>query len=186
MRNVTFVVGTGRCGSTALSGIIRDHPDLLSLNELWTSLLEPDAALPSEPMTGDAFWWLLSEPSEQFDRLIRSGVEMAEILYPKVPGGRYSADTTGIPKLCLLVLPHLTDDPDALLDELGRHVTGWPRRPAPAHYEALFGLLSDRFGKRAVVERSGYSLRWIPYLREVFPEARFVHLHRSGPTAPCP
>ncbi|MGP3925248.1 hypothetical protein [Streptomyces sp. 8N616] len=32
-----------------------------------------------------------------------------------------------------------------------------------------------------VVERSGYSLHWIPRLRTAFPYARFVHLFRDGP-----
>jgi hypothetical protein len=182
MRDVTFVVGTGRCGSTALSRIIRAHPDILSLNELCSSLLEPKAAFPPESMTGEAFWRLLSEPDERFNQLISSGVQMEEMLYPRMrERGRYAAETTGIPKLSLMVLPHLTDDPDGLLDELGASVVTWPRRPAPEQHEALFELLADRFGKRVVVERSGFSLRWVRWLREAFPRARFVHLHRNGP-----
>ncbi len=177
-RGLTFVVGTGRSGSTALSQILHAHPDVLSLNELLVSLMDPDASFPVRPLTGEEFWRLLSEPNRAFDAMIRSGVWMAEFGYRP---GRYSAQTTGIPKLSLMVLPHLTDDPDALFDELGRAVREWPRRSAPAHYEALFALLRDRFGRRVVVERSGHSLRWLPYLRLAFPTARFVHLHRNGP-----
>jgi Sulfotransferase family len=32
---LTFVVGTGRCGSTMLSAILREHPDVLSMNEFF-------------------------------------------------------------------------------------------------------------------------------------------------------
>ncbi|ONK15834.1 sulfotransferase [Streptomyces sp. MP131-18] len=180
MESVTFVVGTGRSGSTALSAILRAHPHVLSLNELFASLMSPERAFPAEPVTGEEFWRLLSRPNRTFDALVRSGVPMGEFLYPRRPG-RYSADGTGIPLLCMMVLPHLTDDPDGLLDELGPRIVPWPRRPAAGHFAAFFRLLRDRFGRRAVVERSGYSLRWVPHLHRAFPRARFVHLHRNGP-----
>ncbi len=180
MSGLTFVVGTGRSGSTALSEILRAHPDVLSLNELFASLMRPENAFPAEPLTGEQFWRLLSRPNDTFDSLVRSGVAPGEFLYVRRPG-RFAAETGGIPLLSMMVLPHLTDDPDTLLDELGPLVTPWPRRHAAAHYAALFELLRERFGRRAVIERSGFSLRWVPYLRAAFPEARFVHLHRNGP-----
>jgi hypothetical protein len=33
-----FIVGTGRCGSTMMSNVVRLHPRLLSLSEFFTSL----------------------------------------------------------------------------------------------------------------------------------------------------
>jgi hypothetical protein len=81
----------------------------------------------------------------------------------------------------MMVLPHLTDEPDAVLAELAGQVPDWPERPAAEQFAAFLDLLRVRFGRQAVIERSGYSLHWIPRLREAFPEARFVHLHRSGP-----
>lgn len=42
-------------------------------------------------------------------------------------------------------------------------------------------MLCERFGRTAVVERSGYSTEWIPRLRRLFPEAQFVHLADFGP-----
>ncbi|MFG2712943.1 sulfotransferase [Streptomyces goshikiensis] len=180
MRSLTFVVGTGRSGSTALSRIVNAHPEVLSLNEFLASL--GSRALPAEPVDGAEFWRLLADPNPVFNTMIRSGMPMPEFLYEPGAGRRYAAGTTGIPALSLMTLPHLTDDPDGLLDELAEQVTRWPRRPAPGHHRALFDVLGARFGGRtAVVERSGYSAHWVPRLRAAFPEARFVHLFRDGP-----
>ncbi|WP_030932225.1 sulfotransferase [Streptomyces sp. NRRL S-646] len=178
MRSLTFVIGTGRSGSTALSRILNAHPDVLSLNEFMASV--GDAAFPEGELTGDEFWQTLFRPAPHFERMIRSGLPLPEFLYTRRPG-RYTAETTGIPALSLMVLPHLTDDPDGLLDELGAAVVQWPERAAAEHHRALFDLLCARFGRSAVVERSGYSTGWAPGLRAAFPYARFVHMFRDGP-----
>ncbi|MFD9859240.1 sulfotransferase [Streptomyces alboflavus] len=178
MRTLTFVVGTGRSGSTALSGIVNAHPDVLSLNELLSSV--QSRGFPEGVFGGGEFWRLLAEPNPLFERMIRNGVPMPEFVYPRRPG-RFATETTGIPALSLMVLPHLTDDPDGLFDELEGEVCRWPERTAAGHYEALFDLLGARFGRTVAVERSGYSLDRVPLLRKVFPEARFVHLFRDGP-----
>ncbi|RSS68893.1 sulfotransferase [Streptomyces sp. WAC06614] len=178
MRTLTFVVGTGRSGSTALSGILHAHPEVLSLNELLSSV--QSRGLPEGRLDGAEFWELLARPNPLFERMIRNGVPMPEFLYTRRPG-RFATATTGIPALCLMVLPHLTEDPDGLFDDLAQQVPGWPARTAAEHYEALFDLLGVRFGRTAAVERSGYSLERVPLLRRVFPRARFVHLFRDGP-----
>ncbi|HSY00173.1 MAG TPA: sulfotransferase, partial [Streptomyces sp.] len=178
MRSLTFVFGTGRSGSTALSRILNAHPDVLSLNEYMASV--GDASFPAGEVDGEEFWQTLFRPAPHFERMIRSGVPLPEFLYTRNPG-RYAAETTGIPALSLMVLPHLTDDPDGLLDELGAPVARWPKRTAAEHHRALFGLLCARFGRTAVVERSGYSTGWAPGLREAFPDAGFVHMFRDGP-----
>jgi hypothetical protein len=177
MRQVTFVVGTGRAGSTALTRILHDHPEILSLSELWFSI--GPRGLPAEPIDGKRFWHLLSRPRAGLDAAIRSRAYAPEILYPQRPG-RFTAES-GIPAICLTPLPALTDDPDALFDELGGVVPGWPMRPVPLHWLEFFDWLGRRFGRQVVVERSGYSLRLVPALRQTFPQARFVHLYRDGP-----
>lgn len=177
MRPTTFIVGTGRSGSSALSRILNAHPRILSLNEMLAALTP--VALPEGEIPGTEFWAILSGPNGIFDLMIRSDAALPEFLYPKNPG-RHSADN-GIPALCLMTLPPLTDDPDTALDELEPVVSAWPTRPVGEHYADLFDHLSGRYGGEVVVERSGYSVSWIPRLREVFPEARFVHLYRDGP-----
>lgn len=178
MPSLTFVIGTGRSGSTALSRILRAHPDVLSLNEYMASV--GDTAFPEGRLTGAEFWEALHRPTPYFASMIRSGLPMPEFLYTRRPG-RYSAQAAGIPALSLMVLPHLTDDPDGLLDEIRAAAVAWPARSAAGHHEALFAWLSARFGRGAVVERSGYSTGWAPKLRAAFPYAKFVHLHRDGP-----
>lgn len=178
MHSLTFVIGTGRSGSTALSRILNSHPDVLSLNEFMASV--GDAAFPEGRVTGEEFWQSLFRPAPHFERMIRSGLPLPEFLYTRRPG-KYAAETTGVPALSLMVLPHLTDDPDGLLDELNAAVVQWPEGTAAHHHRALFGLLCARFGRTAVVERSGYSTGWAAGLRATFPDARFVHMFRDGP-----
>ncbi|MFH8487616.1 sulfotransferase family protein [Streptomyces longisporoflavus] len=178
MRSLTFVIGTGRSGSTALSRILSTHPDVLSLNEYMASV--GDAAFPAGQVSGGDFWEVLFRPTPYFANMLRSGLLMPEFLYTRRPG-RYSAQSTGIPALSLMVLPHLTDDPDGLLDDIRAAVIDWPRRSAAEHHEALFEWLGARLGRSAVVERSGYSTGWAQGLRAAFPQAKFVHLFRDGP-----
>lgn len=177
-RPLTFVVGTGRCGSTALSEVLRLHPQILSLSELMASL-EP-SALPEGALSGEEFWDILASPPAFANRLIREGFGLPEHTYSG-SGGRFSAEGGGIPAVSMTTLPHLSDEPDALFDALRPVVCGRPRGPVGEHHRALFEALAERFGSAAVVERSGFSLRLVPRLREVFPEARFVHLYRDGP-----
>ncbi|MEV0650680.1 hypothetical protein AB0I28_36045 [Phytomonospora sp. NPDC050363] len=177
MRPTTFIVGTGRSGSSALSRILNAHPEVLSLNEMLAALTP--VALPEGQIPGTEFWAILSGPNGIFDLMTRSGAALPEFLYTRRPG-RFSADN-GIPALALMTLPPLTEDPDTALDELEPVVCSWPAREIAGHYEALFDHLSGRYGGKVVVERSGYSVSWIPRLREVFGEARFVHLYRDGP-----
>jgi hypothetical protein len=80
-----------------------------------------------------------------------------------------------------MMLPHLTERPDDLLDQLAAEVPLWPTRSAREHYRELISWFSARFDGTAVVERSGYSLDSVPWMLSCFPEARFVHLHRNGP-----
>ena len=180
IKTMTFVVGTGRSGSTALSRVLRLHPEVLSLSELWSGVVR-SPSLGERPLSGAEFWQRLTEPNQVFESMIRSGTPFPELLYNRHPEWRYSADT-GIPGVSLITLPHLSDDPDALLDALEPEVTGWPERPVAQQWEAFFGALAHRLGGReAAVERSGYSLHLVTVLRRLFPDARFVHLFRDGP-----
>lgn len=180
MRRLTFIVSTGRSGSTAVSQILHQHPDVLSLSELYSSLGSASAAFPQGVMPAKDFWALLANPNELREMLIRSGATFPEMLYLHHPG-RFNRHNGGIPAICLMMLPALAPPGDELFDELDAEIQQWPAQSVAQHYLALFEWLSIRFDRRAVVERSGYSLRFIPMMRETFPGARFVHLYRDGP-----
>jgi hypothetical protein len=173
---LTFVISTGRCGSTMVSRMLRVHPEVLSLSELF-STVRNRGYLDGAP-NGEEFWRMFSEPDPAADVMVAEGLGVSEMIYPYGTGRFDPAE--GVPAICHMTLPMLTDDPDALHDELAAEVPGWPARPIADQYRALFAHLAERFDRRVVVERSGASLWMVPRLREQFPEARFVYLTRDG------
>jgi hypothetical protein len=183
VRAPTFVTGTGRCGSTMLSNMLRDHPQVLSLSEFYSFISDFQARreeiFSRAPMDGPEFWDLLAAHPPHEDFALRQGFSPQTIYPCDAPSARYSA-ATGVPAILHVTLPHLTDDHDALFDTLGEEVPTWPTAPVGEHYERLFGWLARRFGKRRWIERSGAGLGFIDRLLEMFPDARFVHLVRDG------
>lgn len=183
---LTFVVGTGRCGSTMLSNMLNQHPDVLSLNEFMTALISPfvaiEGAISEEcwiaDVDGKEFWKRLDDPDRTTEGFINAGIPFREFIYPSA--GRFNT-VDGIPRICHHALPMLSDDPDSLYDKLSAQVSTWPRRSTADHCRALFAVLADIKGRRVAVERSGSSLFHVPALRQQFPEARFILLHRDGP-----
>lgn len=167
---LTFVVGSGRCGSTMLSEILHRHPEILSLSEFvnvlrWSQKTEPPYPneIPSGELDGKELWAMLSAP--------RSVVAA----WAGKPGRPEAA-----PAFHRMVLARLTSDPDTLYASLAGAVPAWPRRPAAEQYRALFAFLARLLGRRVVVERSGGTAGLVRMLHQQFPEARFVHLHRDG------
>ncbi|WAJ46675.1 SDR family oxidoreductase [Mycobacterium sp. Aquia_216] len=178
-RGLTFIVTVGRSGSTALSRILSAHPDVLSLNEFYLSVRASSAA--DHALSGEQFWRMLAEPHPIFDSMVRGGSAMPEFIYPRLQGSRFDANTTGIPAISMMTLPHLSPDPDGVFDALAAEVPTWPRQTSRLHFERLFAWLATHFGGTVVVERSAMSLSSVPWLRETFPDAKFVHLFRNGP-----
>lgn len=178
-----FVTGTGRCGSTLVSGLLREHPQVLSLSELFNHLTDmyrlSAAVFPEGAVTADAFWGILSARNEVNGLLNANGLAPKEILYPSSPDSRFGPGT-GVPALLLTTLPHLTDDPDTLYGEVEAAVATFPDAPIGAHYSRLFSWLCARFGKRVWAERSGGSLMLAGQYRQHFPDARYLHIVRDG------
>jgi hypothetical protein len=178
---LTFVVSTGRCGSTMLSRALHSHPEVLNVSEFFAMLkagiLKQD--FPVREMDGRELWGMLSAVNPCDDAMVRDGLGTSEMVYPYGSGQFELA--SGVPQICHTTLPMLTDDPDALFGRLAAEVPSWPRRPAAGQYREFFCLLAELMGRRVVVERSGTSLTLVPLLARQFPDARFVHLYRDGP-----
>ncbi|MFI2029178.1 sulfotransferase [Streptomyces buecherae] len=181
--DAVFVTGTGRCGSTLVSELLRDHPRVLSLSELFNHLTDmyrlTASVFPEGRCGAGQFWEILSARHPVNRMLSRHGVAPKEVLYPVSETSRYTG-ATGVPAVLLTTLPHLTDDPEALYDEMATAVAGFPEATAGEHYARLFGWLCGRFDKDVWVERSGGSLILASQYLRHFPEARFVHIVRDG------
>jgi hypothetical protein len=173
---LNFVVGSGRCGSTMVSRLLREHPEVLSISELFLrDDIVPTGSQPS--VDGPEVWEWLSTPEPLLDAFFSLGT-VPELRYPH--DGRFKPDT-GIPLVCHGVLPMLSQDPDTLFDLLAAEVPTWPTRSAADHYRSLFRFLGQQLGKRVTVERTGGSIVMVDALAKQFPESRFVYIHRDGP-----
>jgi hypothetical protein len=161
-----------------LSRILSKHPDVLSLSEFFSSMVDNENLLPSGNLSGQGLWRLLSAPSSFMDGIILADMRVPEMCYP-YNRGRFDP-ATGVPVICNATLPALTDDPDALFDYLAAEVSSWPERSATEQYEAVFATLAERLNRNTVVERSGASLLMVPTFRQLFPDARFIFLHRNA------
>jgi putative sulfotransferase len=172
-----FIVSTGRCGSTLLSEMINRNPDVLSLSEFFGLLFS--GPFPAGELTAEQYWSLLSTPHSFVTQAYRIGAPIEEFRYEADPRRRFNAGT-GIPPIMVTALPHLTDEPEELYDDVEKFVSTLPTADVATQHRRLFEWLAARFGARMWVERSGFSLRHVPDLVRLFPQARFVHLYRDG------
>lgn len=159
-----------------LSNMVRMHPEILSVSEFLTSL--SSRGLRGGLMTGETVFRRLNTLSPAGRALLENGLFVEEFLYELGPGARYRADE--VPAIMCATLPHLSDEPERLWDDLAAALRPRGQHSLAAHYRFVFEWLADRFGKRAWIERSGASLLFVPELDRLFPDARFVHLFRDG------
>jgi Sulfotransferase family len=175
--SLAIILGTSRCGSTMLSRFLNGHPKVLSLNEFWRCFLDREDELPAHDMSGEEFWWRITEPASSYDDLIRAGIKKDESLKPFTSRFNY---VTGMPPICRVLAYHTGGSPDPLYDMLASVVSAWPWRRMAEHSRALFSELSVMLGRPVVVERTGGSLSQVTFLLEEFSDARFIFLHRDG------
>jgi hypothetical protein len=178
--NLTFIVSTGRCGSTLLSEILYKNTDILSLSEFFISMRPGSEEMPDEVIDGRRLWDILSSPEPSVDRMVRDGLETPNLRYP-YGTGRFNVET-GVPRICNVTLPMLTDDPDALFDDLAREVPTWPIRPSWEQIRVLFEYLAQVFDRRVIAERTAGTVMCAKWMRAHFSGARFVYLYRDGPS----
>jgi putative sulfotransferase len=173
----SIIISNGRCGSTLLSDLIVDEPETCSAQEFFTSMAPWPRS--TETLTGAEYWDVLSSPKPELAVLFRLGVPPKEVRYPAT--GRWGADLAGLPRILAITLPKLTDDPDALYEQLAERVPAFPRQNAPAHHQAFLDLCAELLGRKRWVERSGGSTQWATSLLADYPTAKVVYLTRNWP-----
>lgn len=174
-----FVVGTGRCGSTLLSRMLATNAKILNVFELFSGL-DTSFRFTDRPVPGPELAHHLRLDHPMLTMVMKRGGEVPEVVYPfGEPGFRYRLGDP-IPWALGIAIPRISDDPDALFDEILARVEATPAQPLSKHYRDLFDWLAERSGRTCWIERSGTSIDYLGDLVRFFPEARFVHIHRDG------
>lgn len=169
----TFVICSGRCGSTLIADLLAEHPDMTPLLEFFGSQYQ--AGMVQKTMTGQEFWELVTAPWISMNTALRIGRVPKEVRYD-VSGLDPRRELSG---LLGFTLPALSKDPDGLLRELAGIVPGYPAQSLGAHYRQFFALLAEYAGKPRWVEKSATSGVFVHDLLDMFPDARFVYLTRD-------
>lgn len=159
-----------------LSDMVNLHPRMLSVSEFFASLA--DNAFRGRTLDGKALHHRLSTLRPVGRMLLKNDLIVGEYLYPLGPESRFGPDD--VPPIMGATLPHLTDEPEKLWDELVPAVRGRGAYTLASQYRFVFEWLARRFEKDIWIERSGASLFSVPTLARMFPDARFVHIHRDG------
>ncbi len=174
-----FVVGSGRCGSTLLSLMLARHPDVLNLSEFFNGL-DMARRFSPEPCSGREFAELIGAEQPVVTAVVRRGYDVSEVVYPFGEAGANYGRADRLPWLLVTLIPRITDRPDAFNEALLARAADFPSQPPVEHYRALFEWIGEQLGRRCWIERSGSSVHYAAELVQAFPQARFVHLHRSG------
>lgn len=174
-RDGAFVLGPGRCGSTMLSNTLKTHPDILSLSEFFA--MQGTRGLLPGKLSGAAYWKRLSSQTKSVRLMMTPENAPNEFLY-RAGMGRFPIDN--VPPVLASTLPHLSDDPDALFDELAKSIPSQPRQTVECHHAMLFERLKELCGGQVWIERTGMSIMYARLLPQLFPKAKYVMMYRDG------
>lgn len=159
---------------------------MLSMNERVLNVFELFSGIDQffrfqpEPVDGHALAEQLRLDHPMLTMVMKRGGQVPEVVYPfDDPSSRYVLGDP-VPWALAIAIPRVSDEPDALFDELLRYVEAAPVRPLGVHYRDIFDWLTRRLGKTCWIERSGTSIDFLRELHQLFPDARFVHIHRDG------
>jgi hypothetical protein len=159
--------------------MLSENPRVLNVFELFSGI-DQFFRFRRDPVGGRELASRLREDHPMLTMVMRRGYEVPEVVYPfGAPGARHRKGEP-IPWALGIAIPRVTREPDALFDELLAHVEALPTRTLAAHYREIFEWLTRRLGRRCWIERSGTSIDFLAELREFFPDARFLHIHRDG------
>lgn len=174
-----FVVGTGRCGSTLLSLMLAQHRDVISLHEFFTGL-DWSRRFAEGEVSGADLAELIGAEQPVTTAVLARGHTSDEIQYPFGSSKVRHVVGDPIPWLSVTMLSRLSDDPDQWYDDMMAFARSRPATTMSEHYLAIFDWATTRAGGTVWVERSGSSIDYLGELASLFPDARFVHIHRDG------
>lgn len=173
-----FAIGTGRCGSTLLTTMLAEHREVVGINEFFTGLDWTRRFQPGEVTAGELVELISADNPVTTDVLAR-GYDAPEIQYPFSARSRFSRGDP-VPWLLVAMVPRLTDEPDELYDEMMEFASSRGDATLAVHYRELFEWLTQRAGGSIWIERSGSSIDYLGELLDLYPEAKFLHIHRDG------
>jgi hypothetical protein len=153
-----------------LSELLRLHPRVLSISELFSMLGGP-RVFEQASLTGAEHWNLLSRIAPDFIELLRIA-RVPEVLQVSEHASDYSP-------LELVTLPHLSLGGGALRELAALFDSAQVASPA-AHFERLFSWLSQRCKRELWVERSGGSIEYGEQICRAWPDAKLILLTRDG------
>jgi hypothetical protein len=172
-----FIVGTGRCGSTLLSEMIRLHPRVLSVSE-WFAVLGEMRALEDKHVDACVFWDMLTLATRDAAELLARHPKLPELRAPERLAAR--GNWRGIAPILLVPLPHLDIHPRAALRALHEHIEPLSSRTLSEWHVTAFSFLAHRYAKTMWVERSGGSLAYADAFCRLWSNARYIHIYRDG------
>lgn len=176
----SIIISSGRCGSTLLSDLIAEEPETFSAQEFFMAMAPWSRS--GEVISGRQYWEFVSSPKAELATLFRIGLPPKELHYPAT--GRWADRMAELPRILAITLSKVTDDPDALVDQLAERVPEFPAQSVARHHQDFLDLVTRLIGRKRWVERSGGSSHLAPYLVKGFPEAKIVYLTRDWePTA---
>lgn len=157
------------------------HPDVMVLSEFFRGL-DPAQGWPSdrEDVRPDEFIEILSREDGVSPIYMAHGHTISETLIDVEEERNKHRGYISKPTISFIALRFLSDDPDALFDEIVEQVKTYPPQPLRDYFQRLIHWLLEKFDKPQWIERSGLSTNIFRHLREIFPDGKYVHIHRDG------
>ena len=121
---------------------------------------------------------MISEASPVLRKAINPVRSPVEFTYPFQADSPWTMET--LPACLYMTLPHISDAPDTLYQEQESPIRSRPMAAIGDQYKFWFGWLAARHNKSMWIERTGNSITMVEGLYRLFPDAKFVHIHRDG------
>jgi hypothetical protein len=177
---VHVIFSAGRSGSTLISDMLDEHPDVVSVSEFFLGLWTSGIHHRDQPIDATDFCHILRSGLPIQKLLAHLGINIGENCYPFAKQGvRYGA-TDALPFTLLSALPRLSDDPDALFDTIIATVQKREGEVAEQHIATVLKVMSSAGSGKIIVERSGGSLKNVNHVFNLMPNLKPVVLLRDG------